>query len=437
MVSTTACESFDLVVVGAGAAGQMAAIAAAEAGRRVVLLEQMRRPGLKMLASGGGRCNLTNLVAPEDFQAAFGRQGRFMAPALELMGPARLRQFMDGLGVPTEASDGRHVFPVSQRAADVQAALTGRLHRLGVQRRLGRAAARLWIDNGRLRGVEAKGGGRLAAGGVVLACGGRSWPKLGGTGGGYALAEQAGHDIAEPVPALVPLVTAEKSANGDPSGRESPAETSGWPARLAGVSLKDARVRIDLPGQNKAGLVGDVLFTHRGVSGPAALDISGAVAELLRGRPSVPLRMELVAGVNPAQWSRRVDEWRTKSGRRRVVSLLRQHLPESLCLLLCERAGIAGQTAAAHVPAEKRDLLARLLGGLELTVTGTEGFDAAFVTRGGVKLRHVDPQTLRSRLLPGLYLAGEMLDLDGPCGGYNLQWAFASGYLAGKSAAAM
>ncbi len=418
MDGSTADAGFEVLIVGAGAAGQMAAIAAAEQGIRVGLLEQMHQPGMKLLASGGGRCNLTNLVTTEEFIAAFGRSGRFMSPALELMGPSLLQAFMDRLDVPTMVSGGCHVYPVSERAADVQAALRRRLDELGVDLRPRTTVVRLWIDAGYLRGVEARGGQRFAAKRVILTCGGRSWPRLGGTGGGYALAEQAGHKLVEPLPALVPLVTRET-----------------WPARLAGVSLRHARVRIDRPGQSRVGKVGDVLFTHHGLSGPAVLNLSGMVAELLKRHGPVPLRIELIAGMDAKCWTALLNQWRIEAGRRSMVTLLREHLPASVSALLIELAGVKERTTAAQLTAGQREALVALLGGLELTVTDTEGFETAFVTRGGVALSEVSPETLESRRLSGLYLAGELLDLDGPCGGYNLQWAFASGYLAGLHAA--
>ena len=408
-------NGFDLAVVGAGAAGQMAAIAAAEDGRRVVLLEQMLQAGMKLLASGGGRANVTNMLRRPAFGAAFGRQGRFIGPALEIMGPTELRKFLARLGIETVVDDLSRVYPASQRAVHVQAALSRRIEYLGVQIRLGCTVSRLWLEDGRLMGVETSAGGRIGAERVVLTCGGRSWPKLGGTGGGYALARQAGHTIIEPVPALVPLVTRER-----------------WLAKLAGVSIQGSRVWIALPKQNKAGIVGDVLFTHRGLSGPAVIDLSGAVAQLLRHSSHVPVRIELVAGMDASRWRRQMESWRVSAGRRQVAKLLQDKLPASLSRELCQMAGLDQQVTAAQLPASARKTLTSLLSGLELTATATEGFDVAFVTRGGVKLKEVNPNTLQSRCLAGLYLAGELLDLDGPTGGFNLHWAFASGWLAGK-----
>jgi hypothetical protein len=413
----TSNVTFDVAVVGAGPAGQMAALAAASQGRRVVLLEQMDRPGLKVLASGGGRCNLTNLASLADYRHVFGRQGRFIAPVMEAMPPADLRRRLEQWGVPTVVGEGGGVYPASQRAAEVQAALRRRIEQLGVRLRLGCPVRALWIETGRLAGLDISPQDRITAAKVVLACGGQSWPKLGGTGGGYALARQGGLEIRQPLPALVPLISRER-----------------WPARLSGVGLPNARVWIEARGQDKTGWTGGVLFTHRGLSGPAVLDISGAVSELLQRGP-VPLRVELVAGMNAGQWGAQLDAWRSSTGRRGLCSLLREHLPRSLCEVVCDLAGVEPRIAVAQLPASKQDALAKVLGGVELTVTATEGFETAFVTRGGVDLRGVNPKTMECRLLPGLHLAGEMLDLDGPTGGYNLQWAFASGWLAGQSAA--
>jgi predicted Rossmann fold flavoprotein len=415
MFATYGENEFDLAVVGSGAAGQLAAIAAAEDGKRVVLLEQMSRPGLKLLASGGGHANLTNMLKRAEFEEAFGRQGRFMEPALNVMAPTDLRRFLARLGVETIVDDQLHVYPASQRATDVQAALRDRIEHLGVQINLNCLVSRLWIEDGGLMGVETSDG-QIQAQRVLLACGGKSYPELGGTGGGYSLAKQAGHSIAEPIPAMVPLVTQEP-----------------WPGKLAGVSLSKARVSIALPKQSKAGITGDILFTHRGLSGPAVINISGAVSQLHHRLGRVPIRIELIAGMDTSEWEREIESWRISSGKRLVLGLVREKIPASLARELFRLAGLDEQVTAAQLPTVGRKTLAGLLGSLELTVTGTDGFKIAFVTRGGVKLKEVDPKKLQSRFKPWLSLAGELLDLDGPTGGFNLQWAFASGWLAGKS----
>ncbi len=410
--------SADVVVIGGGPAGLMAAIAAAQAGQDVMLMEQSAKPGSKLLATGGGRCNLTNTVPNEPFMAAFGRQGRFMAPALEAMDSDALRQFFVELGVPTVVDDAGQVFPVSQLAASVHGALLRLCEQLGVRLRPRTAAAQLVVEGGRVVGV-AKDVGRITAPRVVLATGGRSYPKLGANGSGYEIAAKAGHTIVPPVPALVPLVIKEP-----------------WVGRCAGISLPAARIWLDLPGRPKTGRVGDILFTHRGLSGPVVLDLSGEAAALLAAGKKAPLRVELSPGATPKEWMARLEQWRTTLGRRRLHTLVGQYMPARLATELCAQAGIGEDDHAAHILADQARKLVEMLTALPLTVAGTEGFESAMVTRGGVSLKDVDPRTLQSRRVEGLFFAGEVLDLDGPCGGYNLQWAFASGRLAGQSAAA-
>ena len=406
-----------LLVVGAGPAGLMAAIAAARQGARVTLLEQLPRPGAKLLATGGGHCNLTNTLPPEEFPARFGRQGRFLSPALDLLPPESLRQFFADLGVPTLAQDGFHVFPVSHTASSVLQALLQEARRLGVELlTLARAEARELRD-GRVTGLATSTGPREAPR-IILATGGRSYPALGATGTGYRLAEQAGHAIVPLVPALVPLLSRET-----------------WPSRCAGVTLSPCRLVLDHPGCSRAGVSGDLSFTHGGISGPAVLDLSREVSLLLRRETEVRLLLDLAPGTSAAAWLERFDGWQQAEGQKQLLTLLDRYLPLSLAEVICDLAGLAGGLKPAQIPRAGRARLAGLLTALPLTITATGGWDKAMVTRGGVSLKEVDPRTLESKKLPGLHFAGEILDLDGPCGGYNLQWAFSSGWLAGTRAA--
>ena len=406
----------DVAVVGGGPAGLMAAIVVAERGRRVVVLEQLDRPGAKLLASGGGRCNLTNTLPPADFLARFGRQGRFMQPALESFGAAALRGWLDSLGVATHAPDGLHVYPVSNSAVTVQSALWRRAKRLGVAVRLATRASRLWIEQGAVRGIETSRG-RVAAPRIILASGGRGYPALGGSAVGYDLARQAGHTVTDLVPAHVPLLAREA-----------------WVRGCAGVNLP-ARVWIDLPRRPHAGAAGDVLFTHRGLSGPVVLDLSGEVSALLARRETVPLRLDLSLGTTAAEWLARFDAWERSAGRKTFAVLLEGRLPRRLAAALCGLAEIAPSQRPSQVSRAARRRLAGLVVALPLTVTATEGWSSVMVTRGGVSLREVESRTLASRRIAGLAFAGEILDLDGPSGGFNLQWAFSSGHLAGSMAA--
>ncbi len=408
------CTSPDVLVIGAGPAGLMAAVAAAAAGRRVRVCERMESAGRKLLTTGGGRCNLTNMAGVDAIIAAFGRQGRFMQPALREFGPDVLRDFFAAAGVPTVVQDDGCVFPVSQRARDVLDALAREATRHGAEIDCRCAVQKLVVRDGVVAGVEAADG-LIATPRVILAAGGRSYPALGSDGSGLALAVAVGHTLVPPVPALVPLITAET-----------------WPKQLAGIVLEQARVRIDRKGQPREGRVGPVLFTHRGISGPPVLDLSGAVAALLAEGAPVSLLIAPRIDRDLSAWRTLFDGWRASFGRRALHNLLSGELPRALAQVLCELTGLM-ETTPAQARREQLDTLARLCAELPLTIQQTEGWEHAMVTRGGVKLNEVDPQTLQSRCVPGLFFAGEILDLDGPCGGYNLTWAFASGQLAGKA----
>ncbi len=408
-----ACE---VAVVGAGPAGLMAAISAASSGARVILLEQLDRPGLKLLASGGGRCNLTNRGTVEDFMLRYGRQGRFAQAALSALPPPALCDWMEARGVPTFSPDGFHVYPASQSAPSVLEALLRECDKLGVERRWKARVQHLSIEEGGLLGVKTDAS--LEAHRVILACGGRGYPALGGTALGHELARQAGHGLADPLPALVPLLTQET-----------------WVRDYAGAAGAGARIWLDMKGAGKAGRRGDVLLTHRGLSGPAILNFSGEVAEWLRRRPAVLLRIDWTPDIPASEWQQRFEQWHREAGRKQLHSLLDQTLPAALAKAVCCAAKTPGHTQANQLSADQRDAVVQALTQMPLTITGTEGFEHAMVTRGGVPLREVDPKTLESRLLPGLFFAGELLDIDGPCGGYNLQWAFSSGWLAGRVAA--
>jgi len=427
--------SFDVVIAGAGPAGMMSALAAADprpggaaaAGDRplhAAICEHMDQPGVKLLATGGGRCNLTNTLPVREFIDRFGPRGRFAQPALAAMGPDVLREFLNAMGVPTFCPNGAHVFPRSDSAADVRDALWRRCRELGVRFLLRTRATGLRIEGGRLRGVRTPSGD-LDAPRVILATGGKSCRRLGATGDGYELARQAGHSIVSPTPALTPLIVKER-----------------WARELAGVGLSGASIRVEPPHRASPARRrtvrmerhGDILFTHTGLSGPAVLDLSGDAAEMLADRPTVTIRIDLSPGTTAGDWLAAFDRWQGVAGRKTVRSLLGERLPAAVSDAICRLAGLVPDARAAHLSAAQRRALAGLLTNLPLTVTATGGMDDAMVTRGGVDLKEIDPRTLQSRLLPGLYLAGELLDLDGPCGGFNLQWAFSSGYLAGLSA---
>lgn len=407
----------DVLITGAGPSGLMAAISAAKAGAVVRVCERLNSPGLKILASGGGKCNITNVLPVMDFAARFGRQGRFMLTALELLSPEKLRDFFASIGVPTCVDDGFHVFPKSHRASDVLNALVNEANKLGVNFSYDCELSELIIENSVLKGARTTKGDVINAPKLILASGGKGYPRLGGTGGGYKIASQAGHEIVEPLPALVGLRTVED-----------------WTAEVSGISFKNSTVSIDLTKYRGKSCQGELLFTHNGISGPSVINLAGEVSYLLKKHNEVPLSINLFSDFDSAKWMGLFDEWQRSAGKKNINNLIAFYMPHSIADIICSLSGVNLSTKAAEFSAAGREKLIKNLISLPLRINDTDGWDKAMVTKGGVSLKKVDPDTLESRLVKGLFFAGEVLDLEGPCGGYNLQWAFSSGNLAGLSA---
>ena len=407
----------DIVIIGAGPAGLMAACQAA-GNDRVTVLEQLPAIGRKLLATGAGKCNLTNRLPPEALAERFGRQWRFLLPALRFLPPEALRGWFAARGVPTRSTDGFHVFPVSERAGDVLCALENECRQRGVRLVTGCSAGRI-VREDRGYGIETGDGRVVRAGRVIITTGGCGYPALGGRGGGYRLAEQIGHEIVTPCPAMVGLRT-----------------PAAWVGDCAGIVLPDCSCTVRGGQRQQLAGSGALLFTHHGVSGPAVLDISGRIAALLAKRPAVTLEINLLAERRTDAWLRQFQLWRQQQGKKFLRNLLGEQLPLKLADHLCRLAGLDGSGKAAEFTAEGQRRLAAMLTALPMEITATDGWNKAMVTHGGVSLKKVDPATLESRLQPGIYFAGEVLDVDGPCGGYNLQWAFSSGALAGFCCAA-
>ena len=403
----------DVAVVGAGAAGLMAAICAAERGRSVVLLEKSPRPGLKILISGGGRCNLTTTRSGSDLEAQYGaRRGRFLRHALRSFPPAALRAFIEAAGVPLQEEDLEKLFPVSQRARDVVEALLLRCHDRNVDLRLEAAVVALGRDGDGF--VLSTARGEVAARSVVLATGGLSYPKTGATGDGYAFCRSFGHTITRTFPALAPLAVG-----------------PGWVRELQGIVVHDVAIAShDANGKLLCTRQRPILFTHKGLSGPAPMDLAGDIEEA-EGRGGV--RFDFVPGVAADELERQWLAATAGTGTQKVEGLLPPHLPARLRAALCGLAGCATSTLANWSRDSRRRLLTTLKD-LRVPVARSLGYDHAEVTRGGVDLQEVDARTMQSKRTPGLYVCGELLDVDGPIGGFNFQAAFATGRLAGLHA---
>lgn len=402
----------DVIVIGAGAAGLLAASRAAESGRRTLLLEKNKRPGVKILMSGGTRCNLTHATDRQGIVAAFGKPGRFLHSALAALGPEELIALFEAEGVKTKVEPGGKVFPVSDKAADVLAALLRRLQRSGAQLALSEPlqewsfADGCWTLTTPLRQLHARE--------VILATGGKSYPGCGTTGDAYRLAAQLGHTIVPPRPALAPLKLA------DP-----------WAKELRGVTLADVRVSIaSASGEALGASRGGFLFTHFGCSGPAPMNVSRAATAV-----ADPTQLKLTCDWLPERRGEALLadlNAAAAGGKRSLLSWASGLLPARLAEKLLERAAIPSEARLAEVSKAHRLRLVQVLKETPLALKGTMGFAKAEVTAGGVSLDEVDSRTMRSKLQPRLLIAGEALDLDGPIGGYNFQAAFSTGWLAGE-----
>jgi predicted Rossmann fold flavoprotein len=401
-----------VVVVGGGASGMMAAGTAAERGKRVLLLEKNRMLGRKLRITGKGRCNLTNRTDVEGLVAHIPGNGRFLRGAFYRFGPEELIAFFAAWGLETKTERGNRVFPVSDESADVVAALERFLRAGQVTVRTDCAVAHLLAD-GRIRGVRLRSGEEVPAAAVILATGGASYPRTGTTGDGYRMACEVGHTIVPIRPSLVPLEVAEA-----------------WAPTLKGLSLRN----VDLYALSPDGKVlwhdrGEMLFTHFGVSGPLVLSASRHLVGCTGGR----LRIDLKPALSEERLDARVQRDLGEAVRRHIGNALDQLLPRALIPVVLEVAGIPAALPVHQVTRAQRHALVRTLKALMLTVTRPRPLAEAIVTAGGVATTEVDSRTLESRRVPGLYLTGEVLDVDGYTGGFNLQIAFTTGRIAGES----
>jgi predicted Rossmann fold flavoprotein len=412
---------YDVLVIGAGAAGLLAASRAAERGRSTLLLEKNRKPGVKILISGGTRCNLTHATDARGIVEAYGQQGRFLHSPLAALGPADLVALIEAEGVPTKVEPTGKIFPQSDRAVDVLEALLGRLRRSGCELALDEPVVELAKDETGFRVVTSRR--TISAEHVIVTTGGKSYPGCGTTGDGYAWCQSLGHTIVPPRPALTPITT-----------------NDAWVRELQGVTIDDVEVQVvdpDDAAQKGAAVLarrrGSFLFTHFGLSGPAPLDVSRAVTGHAQ-----PARLLLVCDFLPALAEEKLEQAIAHSisaeGKRQIGGIAAEHVPRRLAEALLQAIGLAPQTRAAEVSKPKRRELAAAVKRQPIRVSGTRGFKQAEVTAGGVALGEVDSRSMQSRVCPGLFLAGEILDLDGPIGGYNFQAAFSTGWLAGSNA---
>jgi len=408
-----------VIVVGAGAAGLMSAGQAAKVGAAVLVLEKMPKPGLKLRITGKGRCNLTNITPLPEFIEHFGTNGKFLRQAFSRFFSQDLIAFFKELGVETVIERGGRVFPASNQADEVIGALGNWL--IGLAKIWTNCSVRnLLVENGQVVGViaQTKSSGlkNFPADRVIIATGGKSYPGTGSTGDGYELAKSVGHTIVSPRPALVPLET-----NGDIAGR------------LQGLSLKNVSVKVIIDGKKRAEAFGEMLFTHFGVSGPIILSLSKICVDALPAREKVTISIDLKPALNDQQLDQRILRDLNQYGKKQFQNILKLLLPQKLIPICTELTGIEPEKSGNQITSDERKRLRLWLKDFQLEVTGYRPFSEAIITAGGVNLKEVVPRTMESRLVNGLYFAGEVLDIDADTGGYNLQAAFSTGCLAGRS----
>ena len=405
----------DVLVAGGGAAGLMAAFAAARAGASVTLLEQNEKLGKKIYITGKGRCNLTNDCTVDEFLAQVPRNPRFLYSSLNRFGPRDMMALLESAGCPVTVQRGRRVFPSSEKASDVTKALASLLRRYGVRVRLNARIRSLRIQEGRVLGAELEDGSFLSADAVVLAMGGLSYPSTGSRGDGFRLAAEAGYTVIPPSPVLVGLETAES-----------------WPCSLQGLSLKNVTLTLRAGKKTVYEELGELLFTHFGVSGPLVLEASCHLPEDLS---RAALFLDLKPGLTPEQLDARLRRDFLADGKKQLRTVLNGLLPARLADWFPSLCGVPGTLPCSQITGPQREAVAKTLKALPLTIRAPRPLEEAVVTRGGVSVRQVDPGTMAGKLHTNLFFAGEMLDVDAHTGGYNLQIAWSTGLAAGESAA--
>ena len=415
-------ETWDVIVIGGGPAGLMAAIAAREGGARTLLVDKGDRLGRKLGISGGGRCNVTNNKDTAELIRYFPGNGRFLHSALSRFGSREIIAFFESLGIRLIEEDEGRMFPATDKAKTVVAALVNRVRKLGAKVRVNQPVERVLYGNGQVSGVRLRGGEEIAARCVIVATGGKSVPHTGSTGDGYEWAREAGHTITRLYPTEVPITSDEP-----------------WIAnrQVQGLSLRAVRLTVENgKGKKLVEHEGDMIFTHFGLSGPAALRCSQFVVRaLMDGHGPVTVRIDLAPGRSIDELA---GEWLAEARaepRKAVKTLLRRHLPDRLVPILLDRAGLDGEAQAGNVSRNGWLALAERCKRLAVSASGTLSLEEAFITGGGVSVKEVDPRTMESKLMRGLYFCGEILDVHGYTGGYNITAAFSTGRAAGEAAA--
>ena len=403
-----------VVVIGGGAAGLMAAVIAGREGAKVTLLEKMNYVGKKMGITGKGRCNITNACDMSDFIKNTPGNGKFLYGAYERFTNEDLLQLLHDAGLETKVERGGRVFPASDSALDVRNTFMKLMKHYGVDVHLEEPVKKLLVDDGVVTGVMTDKE-TYHADAVVIATGGKSYPATGSTGDGYILAAQVGHKITDIRPSLVPIVTEES-----------------WVKDLMGISLRNVELSVVAKNKVQAKMFGEMMFTHFGITGPIVLSLSHTVGKLMRKKNigTIGLDINLKPALSPETLDKRLQKDFDLYSKKQLINGMKDLLPSRLIPLIIELAGIDPQKPINQISKEERQQIGYMLQHMPLTVKGLRPVEEAIVTAGGISLKEFNPKTMESKLVKGLYGAGEVLDIDAFTGGYNLQAAFSTGYVA-------
>lgn len=415
---------YDVIVVGGGPAGMMAAATAASGGAKTLLLEKNERLGKKMLITGGGRCNLTNNSDIEQMVANIPGNGKFVFSSLHRLSGQDLRTYFEKLGIKSKVEELGKVFPRSNSAAEVVDALEKRLIQLGIKIQYRKEVDSLLVDKGKCRGVIC-GGRAVKARAVVLATGGLSFPKTGSTGAGYKMTSEVGHTITPLFPAAVAVTCS------DPWIKEK---------EVQGISMTAVNITVySAKGKVLVSELGDIIFTHWGISGPGALRVGRSVALEVQkaGKTTIRGEIDLFPSHPVEEIIERFETLARQESKKIIKTTLSTLVPERLAKVVAELGGVVPQMIIGQVNKETWGSLAHLLKALPVSITGTRPIEEATVTGGGIAVKEINPRSMESKIIKGLFIAGEVLDVDAHTGGFNMQVAFSTGYVAGESAAAL
>jgi predicted Rossmann fold flavoprotein len=411
---TKKLDNFDVAVIGAGPAGIMSACAATCQGLSVVLIEKNAVPGKKLLLTGNGRCNLTNAEFNLRELVKNYNGGEFLFHAFSVFGPKEVVSFFEELGVKTKIEKNKRVFPTNADAQEVLGALERYLEKNKVNVHFNSEIVDVKKSGKKITRLVLKSG-EIVAKKYILCTGGKSYPSTGSDGFGYKLAEEMGHTIVKPSPALAPIAVKNE-----------------WAKKLQGISLENVKLSLFCNGKKCFAEQGEILFTHFGLSGPAVLNISGRVGELL-GTGSLKLSLDLFPMLNQDELLKNMEEILKRYGKSFIKNMLSDILPERLSEVLLDIIGIDRNKIANNISKIERTKIVKILKNLEITVDDVLGFDQAMVTRGGVSLKEIDHKTMKSKIINNLFFAGEIINVDGKTGGFNLQMCWSTGHLAGQN----